>query len=779
MKRVLVLFFCNCIILLSGQIGPYSWQDHLSLSTCITVARFNGKIYASNYNGLVAIDEEEESTRRLNKINGLSDVGITLLRVNPYNNKLLVIYENSNIDIIDADGNIKNYPDIFLKTINGNKVISDVYFKDNYAYLACGLGIIVFDTEKLEIKDTYIIGPGGNNLQVYQVAMNDSLIFAATPNGLMKSNYKLKVLNNFNSWIIEPSLPAGIYGGVTRVGTKIMAAYSPSKASPGTTSDTLYILKNNVWSRYLGPTGNLISRLYNINDTLYGALSQFGIVVTQVDTKVTQVYFANVNGKSPNQPNDVIFFKDHTGGLSYWVADKYWGLYQAYGSYPFGEQTIKPINGTHRSWVTQMDVNEGVIAVAPSHINEDGSQSYMAEGVNIYKDNTWSIVPSLDFNQNPILDINCVLLDRKDKSTMWASAWGLGLLQYKDNQLVAVYNSSNSPMGAATPNDVGSRSSGLSMDKDGNLWIAVSDQKEFLVVRMKDGTFKSFNFGTPHFTRTILVDKNNFVWALHERDEGITVYNPGSNYDPPVEGVNFRRLTKDVNFGNLESNTVFSIAEDKDGKIWVGTAAGVHVFYNPSNMFSGSNYDAQPIKIVQDGNVELLLEKESVTAIMVDGANNKWMGTASGGLYCFSPDGLTQLYHFTKATSPLYSDFIFALNYNKTTGDIFIGTDLGVQTFRSPIVEGEDNLNNVYAYPNPVKPGYNGNVFVRGLMDNSVVKITDESGNLVWETKSTGGQIEWPVKNLSGARAATGVYIVYAATTTGEIKSLAKVLVVN
>jgi sugar lactone lactonase YvrE len=587
------------------------------------------------------------------------------------------------------------------------------------------------------------------------------------------------VLNDFNSWKLEPTLPAGIFGGVIRIGSKIMASYSASKVNPGQHLDTLYILKNNVWSRYLDTVPNIISRLYNVNDTLYAALAEFGVLVSHVDTKVTEAYFTTVNGKSPNVPNDIIFFRDRSGGFSYWVADKYWGLYQSYGAFPYGEQTIKNINGTHRSWVTQIDSYDGVVAVAPSHIGEDGSEFWMPEGVNLYKDNSWNLVPALDFNGNTLYDINCVLLDRKDKSTMWASVWNYGLLQYKDNQLVAVYNSSNSPMGAVTPNTVGSRSSGLSMDKDGNLWVAVSDQKEYLVVRKKDGSFKSFNFGTPRFTRTILVDKNNFVWALHERDDGITVYNPGTNFDPPVEGVNFRRITKDPNYGNIESNTVYSIAEDKDGKIWVGTAAGVHVFYNPSNMFSGANYDAQPIKIVQDGNVELLLEKESVTAIMVDGANNKWVGTLSGGLYCFSPDGLKQLYHFTKATSPIYSDYIFALNYNETTGDIFIGTDLGVQTFRSPILEGSDNLNSVYAYPNPVKPGYSGNVFVRGLMDNSVVKITDESGNLVWETKSTGGQVEWPVKNLSGARAASGVYIVYAANTTGELKTLAKVLVVN
>jgi hypothetical protein len=119
------------------------------------------------------------------------------------------------------------------------------------------------------------------------------------------------------------------------------------------------------------------------------------------------------------------------------------------------------------------------------------------------------------------------------------------------------------------------------------------------------------------------------------------------------------------------------------------------------------------------------------------------------------------------------------INYEKVTGDIYIGTDLGLQSFRGIIIEGEDKYSNVYAYPNPVKPNYQGTVFVRGLIDNSAVKIVDESGNLVWETKSQGGQIEWPLKNLSSNRVSSGVYIVYATTTDGEHRAVSKVLVIN
>jgi len=777
MKKIFILVLCSIYFIPFAQVGPYSWQDHSSFNTCFSVARFNGKVYASNYNGLVKIDEEEGSTQRLNKINGLNDVGVSLLRVNTQTNKLLVVYDNSNIDIIDAEDKIQNYPDIKLKTISGKKAINEVFFKDKYAYLATGLGIILFDTEKLEIKDTYIIGPNGTNLEVYQVALNDSLIFAATPLGLFKSNYKTKILNNFNSWKLVNTLPSGVFGGVISVSGKILAAYSPSKVTPGVPSiDTLYQLDNNIWARFNPQVaGGTFKKLSYVNGDNFAIFDFFGPAVINVNTKVSLNYISSFNSKELDV-KDIIFFIDKTTTMSYWVADKKNGLFQTYGFAPFYPQTLKSINGTDKNLLSNIDVWDGTVAVSPSSPNDGGGTFYLTDGINIHKNNEWKYIPSKDLNNNAILDINSVYLDRKDKTRMWASAWGLGLLEYKDDQLVAVYRSTNSPLEEVYAGFI--RSSGLCMDDDGNLWVANSDVPKYMNVRKRDGTFISFNFGVPRFTRKIFVDKNNLVWALHEREGGITVFKH-SNFGPPVNNVNYRVMTKDVNVGNLGSNSVFSIAEDKDGKIWIGTGAGIRVFYNPANIFSSGNYDAQPIKIVQDGNVELLLEKETVTSIVIDGANNKWVGTQSSGLYCFNPDGLKEIYHFTKENSPLYSNNVVDLNYNKVTGDIFIGTDLGLQSFRSLFIEGDESYKNVYAFPNPVKPGYGGNVFVRGLVDNSVVKITDESGNLVWEAKSQGGQLEWPVKTLSGNRVTSGVYVVYATTTDGELRALTKVLVVN
>lgn len=775
MKHFLNLFFCSISLFALSQVGPYSWQDHLSFNSANTIAKLGPDIYASNYNGLVKIDFNEFSTDRKNKINGLSDVGIKILRTNTYNNKLIVIYENCNIDIIDLNGNVQNYPDIKLKTLNGKKAINEVFFKDQFAYLACGFGIILFDTEKLEVKETYIIGPAGTYLEVYQVAMNDSLIFAATPTGLYKSNYQLKSLNNFSNWTKLTSPPTGPYSGVIKVNDKILAAYSPYKLDFNISNqDTLYMLSNNLWSKY-APAGTFIRKLGYVKDKYFTVFAQFGPLILDINTGSVVNYITSFNGLNTT-PSDITFDYDNENRLSFWLSDYINGIYQTLGYFPYASQNAIKVNGTNKSILSNIDAFNDKVFVSPSYPNNGGGTNLVTEGVYILKENTWDHLKANDFNNQAIYDINFVYADRKDKTRMWAGSWDKGLLEYKNDQLVAIYNGSNTSMGEVYPG--APRCSGLSMDDDGNLWFANSDSKKYISARKKDGTFFTLNFDIARFTRRLIVDRNNFVWAIHERDQGITVYK-NTNFAPAQLNVNYKVLTKDVNNGNLESNAVFSIAEDKDGKIWVGTVAGIRVFYNPATIFSNSNFDAQPIKIVQDGNVELLLEQETVTAICVDGANNKWVGTQSGGLYCFSPDGIKQLYHFTTENSPLYSNEVIDVNYDKKTGDVFIGTALGIQSFRSPIIEGEENYDNIYAYPNPVRPGYNGNVFIRGLVDNSVVKITDESGNLVWETKSQGGQVEWPVKNLSGARAASGVYIIYAAIPTAELKAVTKVLIIN
>lgn len=775
MGRVLFLVFSVAYFSVFSQIGPRVWQDHLSLNSCISVTKLGSKIYGANSIGVVWFEESELSPQSLTKINGLNDVSVKLLRANAYNKKLLVLYENCNIDVIDNNGNITNYADFKLKLLNGKKSINEAVFRKQYAYLACGFGIVVFDTEKLEVKDTYIIGQGGSELEVYQVALNDSLIFAATPKGLFWSNHLTKDLSNFNNWKLAPTLPIGAYCGVVSVGGTIVAAYSENKADPSITlKDSLFRLKSAVWDRM--DTGKFtIYKLLMTNDTLYSCVDDNGLKVVNVKTNLSLNYITSFNGASIKVA-DAYFGRDHASNLAYWVADRYNGLYQTYSYWPYYTQDPVRRGGINQAFINSIDIYNGKVGVSPSRPDDGGGSIYTDEGVNVLDKGEWTYVKDKDPNRagdDRVLDITGVLFDRQDPTRMWVTSWFSGLMEYKNNKLVNIYNAANTPM-IKEVNPFNPRCISPTMDSDGNLWFATSDVSSYINVRKKNGTFQSYDFGVGRFTRKLLVDKNNFVWALHEREGGITVLKH-NNFGQPAS----KLLTKDVNNGNIQSNSVYSIAEDKDGKIWIGTSAGVAVFYNPSSIFNSSSFDAQPIKIVQDGNVELLLSKEVVTAIAVDGANNKWMGTQSGGVYCFSPDGLQQIYHFTKDNSPLYSNFIMDINYDETTGDLYFGTDIGLQSYRSPILEGVEQYNGVVAYPNPVRPGYLGTVFVRGLIDNSIVKIADESGNVVWETKSHGGQVEWGLTSFSGNRVTPGVYLVYTTSTDAEQKAVTKILVIN
>lgn len=776
MGRILFFTFFIAFLSSSAQVGPRVWQDHLGLNSCNSVAKLGPKIYASNGNGIIRFDEQEQAPEYITKINGLNDVGVRLLRANPYNNKLLVIYEDCNIDVIDLEGNIINYADFKLKTLSGKKIINEVVFDKQFAYLSCGFGLVVFDTDKLEIKDTYFIGANASNLEVYQTALNDSIIFAATPLGIYKANYKTKILNNFNNWKNDTlTLPKGAYSGVVNVAGNILAAYSPHKEYDTIRlQDTLYRLNGNSWSRYFSMNTQLTAnKLGYTSGTLFSLIDQFGLKIIDITDGSLKNYITTFNGNYAIRITDAYYGKDYSGNFSYWCADLNFGLYQTYSFFPYYPQNKLKRNGTDNTLISNIDVFNGTVAVSPSFVQNAGGSSYTEDGLNILKDNEWSYIKQNDLSGKPIKDICYVLIDRKDKTKMWASSWAAGLIEYTNGTITAVYNHSNSAIPEIDINTA--RTSGLAMDADGNLWISSSDSKNYLSVRKKsNGAIINYEFDVPRFIRKILVDKNNFVWILHERDEGITVFKHDNFANPQ-----YKHLSKDVGSGDLESNAIYSIAEDKDGKIWVGTSQGIRVFYNSSNIFANSNFDSDPIKIVQDGNVELLLGKEIVTSIVIDGANNKWCGTESGGVYCFSPDGLQQLYHFTKDNSPLNSDNVIEMNYNEVTGDIFIGTDLGIQSFRSISIEGDESYSNVFAYPNPVRPNYNGSVLVRGLVDKSIVKITDIGGNLVWETKSAGGQIEWPVATLSGSRVKTGVYIIYASTTDGTLKALTKVLVVN
>jgi len=764
------LFSVLVSLLSKAQSRIGTWEDHVNLNSAVSIAYFNDKIYSSNYSSVFVYDESDNSVTKINKINGLSDVGIKFIRNNPNNNRLLVVYENSNIDVIKTDNSVENYSDLFRKNFSGKKNVNEMLFDGKMAYISCGFGIALFDTEKLEIKDTYIIGPNGTNLEVFQLAMTDSVFYAATPVGLYKCR-RDQLPNNYQNWKkVTQGIPSGYYGNVVFFNNTVIASYSPFKESGINLKDTVYSYNSsNTWVKFsaLALPYNM-KKIKVIGDKLY-LIDHYGSLFLNSSFQnicaVTHYnnYFA--------YPSDGV-----VKGESFWIADLAYGLIKTAGSSAVYAPEFIKTNGLNRSAVANIDVHDGKVATSAIFIDSGGGASGSKEGINVNENGEWTYLRKENGPDDTIQSQCHVFFDRKDPSRMWVSSWVKGLVEFKNNAVYKIYNGLNVP-GMEIAGDGNWRTSGKDMDEQGNLWFASSDVAKYLNVKKTNGTFQNYQFdGTPRFVRKVHCDKNGQVWILHERDQGLTVakFNK-SNYQLQ----SYKILNKNTGQGNLGSNSVFSIVEDLDGKIWVGTATGIRVFNSPNTILSGGSVDGEPIKIVQDGNVELLLEAEVVTCMDIDAANNKWVGTSAGGVYCFSSDGQHQIHHFTADNSPLYSNEIVDLKVNGKTGDVFIASTIGLQSYKSVITDGKENYDGIYAFPNPIKPGYTGNVYITGLVDNSVVKIADEYGNFVWETKSQGGRIEWPLKTFAGNKVTSGVYVIYAATTTAELKAVSKVLVMN
>jgi len=269
--------------------------------------------------------------------------------------------------------------------------------------------------------------------------------------------------------------------------------------------------------------------------------------------------------------------------------------------------------------------------------------------------------------------------------------------------------------------------------------------------------------------------------TINRKDDGF-VFDENSTSGKTIIGLNAVE-----NNGSIPGSNIYSMAKDLDGEIWIGTDEGIAIFYKPEEILSSTTINADRPLVNFDGYVQYLLETEIVTSIDVDGANRKWVGTDRAGVFLLSPDGTEQIYHFTEDNSPLFSNNISDLAVNQETGEVFIGTSKGMIAFGGDATDPSENYDDTYAYPNPVKSDYYGVITITKLKENSIVKITDISGNLVYETnrvvvndyEEVSGSAEWFGEDLNGNRVKTGVYLVFISDEEGNEKMVTKILFVN
>jgi ligand-binding sensor domain-containing protein len=323
--------------------------------------------------------------------------------------------------------------------------------------------------------------------------------------------------------------------------------------------------------------------------------------------------------------------------------------------------------------------------------------------------------------------------------------------------------------------------SDLKYDDDGNLWLINAGIKPLKVLR-PDGTWYEYSLGAASNGKIpyrLLIDEIGNKW-VGVTNVGLVAFNENGTFDDESDD-NLRVLVANEGFGNLPSIFVKGLAQDVDGEIWIGTESGLVVLYSRSELYDGGygKYDANPILLTVNGEVERLLGETYITAIAVDGGNRKWIGTSSSGVFCFSPDGLEEIYRFNEENSPLISDNILDIKIDQLSGEVYFATEKGLVSFRSDASLGDSDFSTVSVFPNPVRPEYAGPITVQGLGYDSDVKITDVSGNLIYQTFSNGGTVIWNGLTLTGERVQSGVYLVWSGSLEGKGKNVSKIVFIN
>ena len=730
MKKLFLLFLP---LLINAQDVPIGyWKDYQSYTSASYIEEADNKIYCVTNGGLFYINKEDNTVNRMSKVTGLSDVGIKQVAYSEELEITVITYENCNIDLI-KNNQIINISDIKRKEITGLKSINNITLRDGIAYLPCTFGLVLIDLENEEIKDTYKIGVGGDFEGINSCAFSNTNIFVATTGGVYVANINSTNLFDFNSWILDTNRTDNY--------------------------QNIFVIEDSTWVGNDNSFYNNSTLFITFNDTIL----KYTNLLLSADTIIN------------NQLEDINYI--YTDSDDYlWVADGENGLFK-FINLQYPENFIP--EGPVRNDIYSLEFIENKLYQCyGGHAENFWENSSINNGVSIKnKYDDW-----VNYDRYQLGNSRDILEVAVRNGTEYYASWYHGIAEMKSGELITKHSieNTNGVLDTAYYSNK-TRISDLKFDNDGNLWGLNSEVNHPLFVKTKNNEWFSFNMNQNQvnlFFDDLIIDQYNQKWGVIGRSGGLFVYNDNNTISDPSDD-QYKIMKNLAGQGNLPSMGVYSIAEDLDGEIWVGTDKGIGIFYNPSSIFSGSNFDAQQVLIQEGDYGQYLLSEETIKCITIDGANRKWIGTKKSGVFLISADGMEEVQHFTTNNSPLFSDNIYDITINPSSGEVFIGTEKGLISYRSDATNGVTTQSTTKVFPNPVRETYSGIIAISGLVPDANIKIADIDGNLVFEGFAKGGQASWSGKNKNGDRVSTGVYLVFSTDINGIEKIVSKILFIH
>jgi len=761
------VLFCLIIIFQVGFAQTnQNWKGYFSYNQIKDISESANKIYAAAENALFTKNLASNDVQTINTINGLSGQTISAMYHSDTFNKTIVGYENGLMIVInDVDGSMLNVVDIINKNIPSNiKRINHFMEFDGIVYVSCDFGIVQYKLATLEFGDTYFIGPNGQEVKVYQSAIFNNEIYAVTQlNGIRKASITNPNLNDFAQWQV---FDGGYWTGLVTFNNQLIGMNS----------------NNNV---------------YKYNGTYFeqiGALGQAGLDIRAtanylVVTSLNHVYIYNQtlsqiihiqNSQITSTP--VTFTCATVINETIFIGTNDNGLLTSTISVPINFEFIMP-NGPARNNIFAIDgLSSNLWAVYGGYDGGYNPYTYLnlgqpaSFGISKYSETGWLNIPKSEVLGAKAL--SRIIVNPNDETQVYVSSFQSGLLKLENDIPTTLFDQTNSGLESLTFDGptISVRINGTVYDRNGDLWITNTFVKNGLKVLRSNGQWQSYNMENivNNYQSLVMgrmtIDKNGTKWICTAFD-GVIAFNENANV--------FKKITFGEDLGNLPTPDVRALAVDNRSQLWIGTTKGLRILGSTSSYNGTEQMTTNRIVIEENGIGSELLYEQFITDIVVNGSNQKWVGTVDSGAFLFSSNGQETIYHFTKDNSPLPSNVINDIDINPTTGEIFFATDKGMVSFQGTSTKPADSLKDVYVYPNPVRPEFVGTVKIAGLISKANIKITDIEGNSVYETTSEGGTIEWDTTAFGKYKVASGVYMIFIAAEDASETAVKKVMIVR
>jgi len=746
---------------LQGQSPPGSWTDHLNYTTAFNVVAAGDKVYASTGSSLILYNTGYGEVKKLSTVTGLTTTGISALAWSEENSTLVIVYNSLDIDLATSN-RIYNIPDIRERFPSGGVKVFRARTTGRHAYLATNSGIVVVDLQKKEITDTWNPVPPGQGVDVYDIAFSEEKVYAATSKGIFIAGRNQAGLSWSGNWQLAGFIPypEDCFNSILYMANTLFCV---RKGIDSEVQDVLFSVSE-------GNNYNVI-----INGSRFRSLDAARDGFTLASALSVRLFSrsGSPSGEVAGYGNGLRDISQAVAdGDNIWIADRQKGLIMVRNMSEFSFITVNGPSSNHSAGICS---GQGMTIICGGGTDKSFNGLERPFSVSVRSENIFR-----NYMSENVSDAMEAVIMPGSANHYFVSSWGEGLIEFRDNIPVNHYTGANSPLSAAygTPGEI--NISGMATDKNGNLWMVHPGPGSNIKVLKPDGTWISNPaLSNTAMTGDLALTARNLKIVIIPGGNGLFVLDDNNTPDL-FQDDRSRRISIRDRDGNVMNNA-YSIAVDLDGSIWVGTDRGPVIYYANTNFFEDDPAGTR-IKIPRNdgsGLADYLLGTTEITCIAVDGGNSKWLGTNGSGTWLINDGTGTVSASFNTKNSPLLSDTITSLAVDDITGEVWFGTPKGVISFRATATGGAGDFSGIYPFPNPVREDFEGDVTITGLMRDTGVKITDISGNLVYETVSEGGQATWDLTTYDGRRVSTGVYVVFCSNSEGRRTGVTKILVIR